>query len=114
VDFRVLDAVTDPLPDGDVVFIREVLQHLSNSDILAIISKLNDTYKYAVITESLPNQDDFVPNLDKVTSDKIRVNVNGSGVVLTKAPFNLPFKEARELCVSPDGRNKIVTTLYIF
>jgi tetratricopeptide (TPR) repeat protein len=114
VDFRVLDAVTDPLPDGDIVFIREVLQHLSNSDILGIISKLNDTYKYAVITESLPSQDDFVPNLDKVTSDKIRVNVNGSGVVLTKAPFNLPFQKARELCVSPDGRNKIVTTLYIF
>lgn len=114
VDFRVLDAVNDALPEGEVVFIREVLQHLSNDDISKIIAKVARTYRYAVITECLPSTEGFTPNLDKVTSDKIRPNVNGSGVVLTQAPFNLVAKEERELCVSPAGRTKLVTTLFSF
>jgi lipoprotein NlpI len=114
VDFRVLDAVKDELPGGDVVFIREVLQHLSNSDISAIMSKVQKTYRYAVITECLPSSGSFVANLDKVTSDKIRLNVNGSGVVLTEAPFNLTPKDERQLCVVSTGRTQIVTTLYGF
>lgn len=114
VDFRVLDAVNAPLPDGDIVFIREVLQHLSNSDISSIISKVSQTYKYAIITECLPSLGGFTPNLDKVTSEKIRNNVNGSGVILTEPPFNLACRDARQLCISPDGRTSLVTTLYSF
>lgn len=114
VDFRVLDAVNAELPEGDVVFLREVLQHLSNSDIARIMAKVSATYRYAVITEALPGVEGFTPNLDKVTSDKIRFNVNGSGVVLTAAPFDLKPKDARVLCVSPAGRTELVTTLYSF
>ena len=113
VNFRVLDAVNGALPEGDVVFLREVLQHLSNSDIARIMAKVSATYRYAVITESLPRAEGFTPNLDKVTSDKIRPNVNGSGVVLTAAPFNLKPRDERVLCVSP-GQTQLVTTLYSF
>lgn len=114
VDFRALDAVNDPLPDGDIVFLREVLQHLSNSDISKIISKVSRNYKYAIITECLPSVEGFTPNLDKVTSDKIRPNVNGSGVILTEAPFSLTCRHERRLCVSPAERTSLVTTLYSF
>ncbi len=114
VDFRVLDAVDDDLPPGDVVVIREVLQHLSNDNIKSIISKIYGKYRYAVITECLPNSENFIPNLDKVTGDKIRQNVNGSGVVLTLPPFNLKVKEERVICLSEAGLTKLVTTLYSF
>lgn len=40
VDFRVLDMVEDPLPAGDVVFVRQVLQHLSNAAISKAIAKI--------------------------------------------------------------------------
>ena len=33
VDFRTLDLTKDELPSGEVVFVRQVLQHLSNDDI---------------------------------------------------------------------------------
>jgi len=114
VDFRVLDAVNEALPEGDIVFFREILQHLSNSDISKIISKASQKYRYAIVTECLPSVEGFTPNLDKITGDKIRFNVNGSGVVLTAPPFNLAPKDERQLCVSPAGRTSIVTTLYSF
>jgi hypothetical protein len=37
VEFRALDMASDPLPAGDVVFIRQVLQHMSNAQILALL-----------------------------------------------------------------------------
>lgn len=48
VDFRVLDMITareDELPEGDIVFIREVLQHLSNNQIARLVKKLSKKYK---------------------------------------------------------------------
>jgi SAM-dependent methyltransferase len=36
VDFRILDLTTDDLPTANVLFIRQVLQHLANKDIIAI------------------------------------------------------------------------------
>ena len=34
VDFRVLDITSDEIPPGDVCFVRQVLQHLSNQSII--------------------------------------------------------------------------------
>jgi hypothetical protein len=65
VDFRVLDAVSDDLPSGDVVLIRQVLQHLSNQQVSKILSKLRQ-YQYAIITEHIPGFRDFIPNVDKM------------------------------------------------
>lgn len=53
VIFLCLDIIRDDLPDGDVCFLRQVLQHLSNQQIDAVLGKL-DKYKWVLITEHLP------------------------------------------------------------
>ena len=37
VDFRTLDFTKDNLPEGDICFVRQVLQHLSNTIIIKIV-----------------------------------------------------------------------------
>lgn len=63
VDFRVLDLATDALPNGEVVFIRQVLQHLSNNQIATVLPKLQEKYKYLILTEHLPASKNFKANL---------------------------------------------------
>ena len=99
VVFQTIDITRDDLPPGDVVFLRQVLQHLSNNDISSIIPKLHG-YKYIIITEDLPSRADFLPNIDKRRGMETRLGLgaNGSGVVLTAPPFNLTVKDSRVLC----------------
>jgi hypothetical protein len=110
VEFLVLDAVSDKLPAGDVVLMRQVLQHLSNQQVSMILPKLC-RYQYAVVTEHLPGFCDFVPNLDKAAGPDHRVKF-GSGLVLTEAPFNLRAKRMRVLCEAEEFGGLIRTTLY--
>jgi len=111
VDFRVLDISKDDLPGGDIVFIRQVLQHLSNDHIAGAISQLAAKYKYLVLTEHLPSSIIFNHNLDKPAGSYIRIALN-SGVVLTSAPFNLKVKENSVLCEVADDDGVIRTNLY--
>jgi len=94
VDFRVVDAVDDELPDGDVIFIRQVLQHLSNEQIAKIVARLPGRYRAVVVTEHLPWHD-FTANLDKPTGSTIRVGHpdGASGIVLTEPPFSLQVRQ---------------------
>lgn len=66
--FRRLDIAEDDLPAGDIAFVRQVLQHLSNAEIAKFVRKLNadKPYGYLLVTEHLPAKD-FVPNIDKPT-----------------------------------------------
>ncbi len=75
VDFRVLDLVTDPLPTGDIVFIRQVLQHLTNDHIQQLVAKLAASYDHLILTEHLPHGDAFVANLDKPANSDIRLHL---------------------------------------
>ena len=50
LSFRCMNMVEDELPAGEVCFIRQVLQHLSNEQILQILPKLR-AYKHIFITE---------------------------------------------------------------
>jgi len=87
--FMHLDIVEDELPNGDVCFVRQVLQHLSNQQIVAVLQKLKK-YKWVFITEHYPADNDAIkPNMDKAHGGDIRVYDN-SGVYLTKPPFELP------------------------
>ncbi|MBI4120774.1 MAG: class I SAM-dependent methyltransferase [Parcubacteria group bacterium] len=47
-----LDAVTDELPDGDLVIVRDVLQHLSHKEVGRVLSKL-EKYKYVIIQNDI-------------------------------------------------------------
>lgn len=96
VDFRVLNMVTEEPPAGDIVFIREVLQHSSNDHISRLLPKLRN-YKWAIITENIPLEDPFVPNFDIETGEFIRFEVE-SGVGLTEKPFNIVPYNSTVLC----------------
>lgn len=114
IDFRRLDITQDNFPDADVAVLRQVLQHLSNTQILKVIPKL-DRYKFLVLTEHLPADPDFRPNIEKPAGAMVRVS-SGSGVVLTEPPFNLRVRSEQVICSSDRaiGRDAAVvkTTLY--
>lgn len=111
LESQCLDISKDELPAADCIILRQVLQHLSNDEILNAIEKLNN-YKYIILTEHLP-VGDFEPNKDKIASQGIRIKQN-SGVDLTEAPFNLRFKEEKVLVETILEKNKgrIKTILY--
>jgi len=114
VEFRCLDLVSDPWPKAEVVFIRQVLQHLNNKQIAQVIRKL-PVYRHVVVTEHIPADDNFTPNGDKTTGEHIRMQHRPpSGVVLHAPPFELGALEQRVLCsVAADG-GLVQTTLYRF
>jgi len=111
VEFKILDITKDELPEGDVVFIRQVLQHLSNDQINSVLPKILSKYKYMVLTEHLPSSEKFIHNVDKKAGPDIRLDVN-SGLVLTSAPFDIKIKEECCLCEVEEIGGIIRTILY--
>lgn len=115
--FLNIDITKDDLPDGDLAFVRQVLQHLSNHDIKKFLFKLKKTnYKYLIVTEGLPVTKYFTPNLDKPSDNDIRISHLDSGVELHHSPFNLEFKKISTLLEvkndEPNNRFNLKTTLY--
>lgn len=114
VDFRCIDIIEDDLPDGDIVFLRQVLQHLNNAQILKVVHKLY-RYKFLVLTEHVPTNSGFPPNRDKATGARIRLP-QGSGVVLTEPPFLLTAKSESVICTTNQSLDEypglLRTTLY--
>lgn len=111
LEFHCLDAVADDLPSGDCALVRQVLQHLSNSEVQRIVNKLTD-FKYVILTEHLP-EGDFIANKEIVTGQGIRLKKQ-SGIDLLCPPFNFKVKEEKELLSIrlPDYRGVIVTTFF--
>jgi len=111
LEFRCLDISKDKLPSGDCALLRNVLQHLSNSEIQQIVNKLAN-YKYLILTEHIP-EGDFMPNKDIISGQGIRIKKN-SGVAILQAPFNLKIKEKKTLdeYVLKNNKGRIVTSLY--
>ena len=103
--FAHLDVIKDVLPDGDVCFVRQVLQHLSNRHISTILSKLKK-YRWVIITEHYP--EGFYssnPNIDKVHGADIRF-YSGSGVYLDEPPFCIPGDLLSLVLEVPVGSSK--------
>ncbi|MES2590069.1 MAG: class I SAM-dependent methyltransferase [Bacteroidota bacterium] len=111
LEFMCLDISIDNLPKADCIILRQVLQHLSNNEILCILNKLKD-YKYLILTEHLPSGE-FTANKDIISGQGIRLKKQ-SGVKLTSAPFNLKVKEEKELLTFTlkDGKSRIITSLF--
>ena len=111
LEFQCIDIAEDNLPSGDCAVIRQVLQHLSNSEVQKIVTKLSD-FKYIILTEHLP-EGDYIPNKDILSGQGIRLNI-ASGIDLLAPPFNFKVKEERRLFSVPvnDYGGEIVTTLY--
>jgi len=88
VRFQCIDITRDELPAAELCLIREVLQHLSNAEAMAILTKTRK-YKRVIVTERWPGpQGSFKANRDKPHGRAARFIWN-SGLVLTEPPFNL-------------------------
>ena len=118
IDFRKINLAEDELPIGDIAFVRQVLQHLSNREIELFVDKINLTKpsKYIVITEHLPFSSEFIPNIDKPNGPNIRISLN-SGVILHASPFLLNYQEKHEICTveeSTGGSKAVIkSVLYV-
>jgi hypothetical protein len=111
LEFHCLDISKDELPKADCIILRQVLQHLSNAEILQIIQKLK-SYKYIILSEHIP-VGNFEPNKDKIASQGIRLKQN-SGVDLLASPFNLKVKSLEVLneVILGNNNGRIATYLY--
>ncbi|QTE23655.1 class I SAM-dependent methyltransferase [Polaribacter cellanae] len=111
LEFRCLDISKDNLPSGDCVLLRQVLQHLSNTEISKILTKLSN-FKYIILTEHLPNGN-FTPNEDIISGQGIRLKKQ-SGLNLLKPPFNFKVKGEKQLLATnlKESKGVILTTLY--
>ena len=110
LEFHCLDIAADDLPAADCAILRQVLQHLSNTEIQSILKKLA-AFKYVILTEHIP-EGDFVPNKDIIPGQGNRLKVQ-SGINLLASPFNLKPKDETQLAavVLDNGKGIIKTTL---
>jgi len=91
--FCVLDATTDPLPRGDVFLCREVMFHLSFSDIWRLIENIRRSEARFLLATS----DSTIPyNADILSGDFRLLN-------LGRKPFDFPTPERliTDACVAP-------------
>jgi SAM-dependent methyltransferase len=87
--FTCLDATIQRLPDADLCLIRQVLQHLSNSQIKAVLDNSRH-FRHSIVTEHWPSAGQMTsgaPNRDIVHGFDTRLAI-GSWVQLDFAPFD--------------------------
>jgi len=113
VDFRVLDMTRESPPKADIVFFRQVFQHLSNELINDALIRIQSRFQYIIVTEHIPSDPSAQMNLDKPIGANIRLDVQ-SGVDISKEPFGLQHLKQERLCqVQGTGSGGlIVTTCY--
>ena len=111
LEFQCLDIAVDDLPSGDCAIIRQVLQHLSNAEVKAVLNKLSD-FKYLILTEHLPIGN-FTPNEDIISGQGIRLK-KGSGIAILSAPFHFKVQEEKEMLtiLLKEQKGKLTTSLY--
>lgn len=111
LEFQCLDIAKDKLPKADCAIIRQVLQHLSNTEVLEVVKKLGQ-YQYVLLTEHLP-EGDFVPNKDIISGQGIRFKKQ-SGLDVLAAPFHLKVQEEKQLLSLRAIGHKGVIVTYLF
>ena len=111
VRFSVLDLTSGQIPSTDVIMVRQVLQHLSNTEIKKFLKNIEGKFKYLIVTESLSKSVFFKPNKDINTGPSIRIHEK-SGVVLEKQPFNLKFSKMDVIMEEMKGRELFITKVY--
>lgn len=111
LEFQCLDIAKDKLPKADCAIIRQVLQHLSNAEVLEVAKKLGQ-YQYVLLTEHLP-EGDFVPNKDIISGQGIRFKKQ-SGLDVLAAPFHLKVQEEKQLLSLNTIGYKGVIVTYLF
>jgi SAM-dependent methyltransferase len=88
VHFQCLDITSDNLPAGDLCLIREVFQHISNAQIVAVLARM-EKYQYVLFTDVQPEDvSNYRINKDKVHGASSRL-VHGSCLRLDAPPFGV-------------------------
>lgn len=108
VAFHCLDLIRDPLPTAGAALIRQVLQHLSNQEILAALRQCAN-YRYLIVTEHVPGPTCPEPNLDHQRGPNTRLLFE-SGVYLEHPPFSRPITPLLELS---DGAGALFRTVIV-
>ena len=111
VKFSSVDLANGEIPTSDVIFVRQVLQHLSNSEIKKFVRNVEGKFRYLIVTESLSKSKSFSANKDIITGPGIRIHEK-SGVVLEADPFNLNFSKLEIILEESKGRELFVTKVY--
>ena len=89
ISFLCLDIITDELPGADLCLIRQVFQHLSNTEILSVLGKIA-RFQHVMVTEHYPGPSvAAAPNVDKPHGSDTRIYDN-SAVYLDQPPFSVP------------------------
>ncbi|WP_406685664.1 class I SAM-dependent methyltransferase [Seonamhaeicola sp. MEBiC1930] len=111
LEFLCLDISEDSLPQADCIILRQVLQHLSNTEIQRILKKIQH-YKFILLTEHIP-VGNFSPNKDIISGQGIRLK-HDSGLDILKPPFNFKVKEIKVLneYLLENNKEYIVTKLF--
>ena len=97
ISFSCLDATVQRAPPADLCLIRQVLQHLSNHEIMAVLHNCGH-FQHVIVTEHWPSAEEMTigsPNLDMMHGCDTR-HSQGSWVQLDAAPFS--WKVESVLC----------------
>jgi SAM-dependent methyltransferase len=111
IKFAILDAVTDPLPPGDLCIIRQVFQHLSNKDIAAVLRKARQ-YPLLLITDEQMIGDEAPANVDIAPFHGTR-RLFGQGLKLERSPFNEQIEVLLEHSSGASGENSPIFDTYL-
>ncbi len=84
ISFQCLDIVKDHLPRADFCMIRQVFQHLSNAEIIAVLSNVSQ-YPFALVSGHVPVKPRSF-NRDQSHGPHVR-STYGSGIYLDRPPF---------------------------
>ena len=107
--FRIVNAVEEDPPAGDLVIIRQVLQHLSNEQARRVLERARRLFDVAIISESLPTRC-RAPNLDIRHGIATRIAL-GSGIYVDEPPFSLPVAASIEV---PHSDNELIRTSVVW
>ncbi len=95
IGFICTNIIEDEIPGGDLCLIRQVLQHLSNTQISRVLANCAH-FPYLVVTEDVYNGPGMRPNLDIKHGPDNRLFRN-SGVFLDRPPFNMQVLDVLEI-----------------
>jgi len=112
INFECKDPCINVIKTGDLLIIRQVLQHLSNRSIKKIVSQFKN-YKYIIVSEHQfadKYENMIVPNRDMETSKGIRLEI-GSGLYLDKEPFNCKIVDRIFSFQIPASRYRLETAV---
>lgn len=100
VRFVHADLTKDQLPGADAAILRQVLQHLTNSEVKAALANIQQTYPLVFITEHVYTGPGCVPNIDMPHGPGTRVPML-SGVFIDQPPFNVHARKVGDIPVGP-------------